>query len=240
MQRDNTSREKVRMDRKRPLPNVITTAQEDSNKLKPFAGIQDLIMDSEDEIPESQETNFLIEDDDSNDETSLETKSKPESSTTVCGALTNLMCNYATSDEDEPDQSKIDPGSSTKIESHKTIETKTQPESQTISCSSQDKKHEEQEKHNASEDDEAPDEVKTNNTDPNGDASDSAQVHLPYKHTSKVNPRAGRQVNKRFRPKPPSTLLQKLLFREMRQERNMVLQCVRHIVQNNFFDKNKF
>lgn len=33
----------------------------------------------------------------------------------------------------------------------------------------------------------------------------------------------------------PPTLLQKLLETEIRHERNLILQCVRHVVQNNFF-----
>jgi hypothetical protein len=35
----------------------------------------------------------------------------------------------------------------------------------------------------------------------------------------------------------PPTLLQKLLESEIRHERNIILQCVRYIVQNNFFKK---
>ena len=32
-----------------------------------------------------------------------------------------------------------------------------------------------------------------------------------------------------------STLLEKLLAPEIRHERNVILQCLRHIVKNNFF-----
>uniref|UniRef100_A0A0K8T3S1 C2H2-type domain-containing protein n=2 Tax=Lygus hesperus TaxID=30085 RepID=A0A0K8T3S1_LYGHE len=35
---------------------------------------------------------------------------------------------------------------------------------------------------------------------------------------------------------PPSSLLQKLLVKEIRKERNQILQCVRYVVENNFFD----
>lgn len=44
------------------------------------------------------------------------------------------------------------------------------------------------------------------------------------------NPRE--QFKKRNRP---PTLLQKLLEPEIRRERNILLQCVRHVVQKNFF-----
>jgi len=33
-----------------------------------------------------------------------------------------------------------------------------------------------------------------------------------------------------------STLLEKLLAPEIRHERNVILQCLRHIVKRNFFD----
>lgn len=45
------------------------------------------------------------------------------------------------------------------------------------------------------------------------------------------------QANQHRRPKLPSTLLQKLLHKEVQQERNIVLQCIRYISRNNYFDK---
>lgn len=40
-----------------------------------------------------------------------------------------------------------------------------------------------------------------------------------------------------FRRRVPKTLLEKLLEKDVRHERNLVLQCTHFIVQNNFFDK---
>jgi len=40
-----------------------------------------------------------------------------------------------------------------------------------------------------------------------------------------------------FRRRVPKTLLEKLLEKDIRHERNLVLQCTHFIVQNNFFDK---
>ncbi|XP_018412105.1 PREDICTED: nuclear fragile X mental retardation-interacting protein 1 [Nanorana parkeri] len=44
-------------------------------------------------------------------------------------------------------------------------------------------------------------------------------------------------AEKSSRPRKRPTLLEMLLARDIRHERNVVLQCVRHICQNNFFDQ---
>ncbi|KAF6214671.1 hypothetical protein GE061_009414 [Apolygus lucorum] len=85
--------------------------------------------------------------------------------------------------------------------------------------------------------DELPLEDSPNKNDP------ASSKQIPETATDK-NPR--KRARKRpvkedaKRPKkplpPPSSLLQKLLVKEIRKERNQILQCVRYIVENNYFE----
>lgn len=53
-------------------------------------------------------------------------------------------------------------------------------------------------------------------------------------HRSKVKPTVETKRTP-YIPRRKLTLLQKLLSCEIRHERNVILQCIRHVVQNNFF-----
>lgn len=52
-----------------------------------------------------------------------------------------------------------------------------------------------------------------------------------------VKEKKGPNNQQQFRRRVPKTLLEKLLEKDVRHERNLVLQCTHFIVQNNFFDK---
>ncbi|XP_040281364.1 nuclear fragile X mental retardation-interacting protein 1 [Bufo bufo] len=63
-----------------------------------------------------------------------------------------------------------------------------------------------------------------------------AALHPKILH-NKVHPKKGHKNSKKLvcaRSRP--TLLEMLLARDIRRERNIILQCVRYVVQNNFFD----
>ncbi|CAF1375154.1 unnamed protein product [Rotaria sp. Silwood1] len=64
--------------------------------------------------------------------------------------------------------------------------------------------------------------MKERKTNPN--KTDESELTLPVITTSAVN-----STN------ASATLLERLLAPDIRRERNMVLQCIRHIVNNNFF-----
>lgn len=84
------------------------------------------------------------------------------------------------------------------------------------------------------DDDSGPEEVKLDKTEILHNVEEIKQNKTP------VNKKTEFVRKNHFRrpiPKLPSTLLQKLLSREMQHERNVVLQCVRHIRKNNYFDK---
>lgn len=226
---ENSSVEKV--NRNRPAPKLTNMLYD--QKLKPFPGIQNLILDSDEEVPAYSETEFLIEDDETNDEIPTETQCKGNAK--LCGALNNLMCNYATSDEDDKLDQLI---AVNKTERNISKKDKVNNIDKTFTATQNFNQVEEEK---SIDDDEAPDEVKTIKIIDTGSesAKPSSTKELltlkPMKQALQPNKYTG-QINK-YKPKQPSTLLQKLLFREMRQERNMVLQCVRYIVENNYFHK---
>lgn len=90
------------------------------------------------------------------------------------------------------------------------------------------------------DDDSGPEEVKVDRN-----ASTTEKVVHNYNAEDKTKiVRKKFAVDKRksfFRkPKPriPSTLIYRLLSKEMKQERNQVLQCIRYIRMNNYFDTN--
>ncbi|CAJ0956851.1 unnamed protein product [Ranitomeya imitator] len=85
--------------------------------------------------------------------------------------------------------------------------------------------------------DSVPANVKTKNTSEVSNA-DSCSTELKPKvshnksHTNKGRNNTKRPVNTKRR----NTLLEMLLARDIRHERNVILQCVRYIVQNRFFE----
>lgn len=193
-----------------------------STKLKPFAGIQKLNIDSDEE--EEVGNILLIEDDEFVIDTVIESGSKNEA--VVCGALSNLINDYGSSDESEAVETTTVKEPAPNCVILKPIQTTSNVTDI---------------KHDKSDSDSGPDEVTITKdadicldikeTDVNSTkAPDKLKLKRPH------NTRNDHiQPPKRYKPKPQSTLLTKLLAKEIRQERNMVLQCVRHIVKNNYF-----
>ncbi|XP_075055837.1 FMR1-interacting protein NUFIP1 [Mixophyes fleayi] len=57
-----------------------------------------------------------------------------------------------------------------------------------------------------------------------------------YQNKFHSNKSLNNMAKKQFSPKKRPTLLEMLLARDIRHERNVILQCVRYIIQNDFFD----
>ncbi|XP_063358392.1 FMR1-interacting protein NUFIP1 [Cydia amplana] len=208
-------------------------AAEDTRKLKPFTGIQDLMMDindTEETEEEPSRNGFTIEDEDEIEEASnpLETASG-----SVCLALSSLICNYGSSDEDENNDEPI-------ITLSKAPKLESDNRPTVISNQASDKQPQNLEKQasqtrNDSYDDSGPEEVKVTKQVTNViETIETKPVMNKRKPKDKIPQKS---ISKRSKPKLPSTLLQKLLFKEMKHERNIVLQCIRHIIRNNFFNK---
>ncbi|KAI8427904.1 hypothetical protein MSG28_002250 [Choristoneura fumiferana] len=224
-QRNHTPRFNQNASKKRrkviPKPNEKKLpAVEDTRKLKPFGGIQELNLNV-DEEQEDLKCDFRIEDEDDVPEATTSVKDTVVASS-VCLALSSLQCDYGSSDDEEECEKDKNTEPGQKTEKHTTSIIK-----DTTPYLIPPKKHE-------SDDDSGPEEVnviKKINDEPN---------NLESKPTNKRKSKDDilkRPIFKRPKPKLPSTLLHKLLFKEVRHERNIVLQCVRHIVKNNFFDK---
>lgn len=201
-----------------PQPNVTQT-------LNPFAGIQNIIIDDnqDEEIDESLQ-NSLIEDDDIYpEEGTNNVNDKLQIEPTVCGALSSLMNEYGSSDEDNV------VNNASNSSSKQAELTKKEIKKQTV-----DKKLPMAVDVNKSDDDSGPEEA------------------IITKSTTDVEQNGGKNLRPKFEKRPrsppivrnfkkpkyqlPSTLLVKLLSREIEQERNIILQCVRHIVKNKYFD----
>ncbi|XP_053617573.1 FMR1-interacting protein NUFIP1 [Plodia interpunctella] len=196
----------------------------ESRRLRPFTGIQniDMDIDSNDEA-EQNECNFDIEDDDTfNNSENGKTTGEP----TLCGALTSLMCNYGSSDEEMTSKSIQNTVDFTEIMRKET-------KLNDIPKATED---------NKSDDDSGPEEIKvvhnTNDIDVINCKSAKSnnvakkQVTRRNDHTSQNK----RRTFIRLKPNMPTTLLHKLLQKEVQHERNVILQCVRYIVKNNYFD----
>lgn len=212
--------------------NVLPTI-ENLRKLKPFAGIQDIIKESstEEDIIENTTTNFIIEDDYCEDLPKPEKNNYAKSSEPkVCGALSSLICDYDFSDDDT-EVTRVDLSDKTnnyECEKREVPATTVQINNNNVTPDNCNK---------IDDDNDGPEELKINK-------SNELPVEEPLKtkescKTKKkvfIERKHRNQFSKR-KPHIPSTLLQKLLRREVQQERNIILQCIRHIVQNNFFDK---
>lgn len=78
----------------------------------------------------------------------------------------------------------------------------------------------------------SPNEVATPATPIETTPVNSTQPPPPTRTTGKAPP----QQKPTYRPPPRRlTLLQKLLASEVRHERNIILQCAHHVVENDFF-----
>ncbi|XP_041978129.1 nuclear fragile X mental retardation-interacting protein 1 [Aricia agestis] len=232
--------------------NIILPTAEESRTLKPFGGLQDLMMDESDDEHNKEEinSNDLIEEDEYVSETPIEDERLPDNSETkVCGALTSLICNYGSSDEENSDTEQKETMSS----KEKKLEPKTKKsEVKDIQLLNSEKPNGlnlgepkaqnlvEEDKAHEMDDDSGPEEtkiVKIDNNEPQNNGNEIGNS-ITKKNKNKLLVNMKNKPNFRhdtFRRKLPSTLLEKLLFKEIQKERNIVLQCIRHIVQNNFF-----
>lgn len=320
-------------------PKVLPTP-EDNRSLVPFAGIQCLAMDSDEDGEEDHNLscNDMIEDDDTGTlDDAIKGTEKLTKKPVVCGALSSLMCEYGSSDEEIDDiDSNKDVKEDTGKNKHQLLQKERLPQSDKsimgvdknlpqeltkpteISSKSEDvEKNLAQEisaseigtksndaslkpgseldldkktlDANEDESDSGPKEIKepknehfinnSNNiikngpsmkqdnkpdldeknnvaVDENGDDSGPEEVKadkngesIKMKAQENIDQSKNKIVKKKvevFKRKPiyrkpkaklPSTLIYRLLSKEMKQERNKVLQCIRYIRKNNYFDK---
>ncbi|XP_075992333.1 nuclear FMR1 interacting protein 1 [Anticarsia gemmatalis] len=279
---------------RKPTPSIPSVVEK--NKLKPFAGILSINMDDEiiEEVSNPQDsTNILIEDD-YFEMPAPPPKDKPVQEPVICGALSSLMCDYGSSDDEAKEKENKEVGNvittkalnknvnsdSTKKAvanvnkdptTNKNInEDLNKEKGLNKNCSetvvgnvNDDCKDKEQtnndistklndlsqnvekldnEKRNESDDDSGPEEVttvKSNVTEPvlpEDKIVKPKEPAVPVRKNIPPRNNNNRQHNKYHR-KIPSTLLYKLLHKEIRHERNIVLQCIRYIKKMNYFDK---
>ncbi|XP_045511588.1 nuclear fragile X mental retardation-interacting protein 1 [Colias croceus] len=209
------------------ISKIISVAVEE-RKLKPFPGLQHLLDESNDKETEQVLAPDMIEEDefvmDDNHENTL--TSEP----VLCGILTSLINDYGSSDEED---SKTDSTDQVVNKcNQKTLNKKLIAEESTI-------KNEESQKHDIDEDDSGPEEVKVVKVDISNitTVENIKPQKQPNSKQTHANNHSKKIVKNTFKRKIPSTLLEKLLSNEIRQERNIVLQCIRYIVQNNYFNK---
>lgn len=231
-------------------PNIVT-----KNKLKPFTGILNILMkENETDVKALDNSKTLIEDD-CYEEPAACVLTKPQEPA-LCGALTLLMCDYGSSEDETSvkeneiltNASKIKPmdtqdsikmndetvnvkGNIDTIPYHNQLEKE-------ILQATEVKKIDHKEK---SDDDSAPEEVKTIK-----DHTNAASIPEEAKSTNKkavqntkpsIRHRNDHRQTNLNKHKVPSTLLQKLLHKEIIQERNIVLQCIRYIKMMKYFNK---
>lgn len=222
--------------RKPKLPRKVHTvipSTDSIGKLKPFAGIQDIVMENTTEDT-MEETNckFIIEDEDCDGLPIMNEEAATESKPIVCGALSSLMYDY---DSSEDDMGKSDIAKLNEINEPKENNVALQINSNSITVI----ENIENKQSGAKSDDDGPEEMKIQKHAETNSNEEPLKVAEPRNNKKKIFTDKKPIKNQYTKPKykVPSTLLQRLLRREVQQERNIVLQCVRHIVKNNFFDK---
>lgn len=240
---------------KRPVKNTThqtVPPKQETRKLQPFRGIQDLVFDDNINNDSPEESNVLIEEDDNYVETEIkevEIVSKP----IVCGALTSLICNYESTDEEDMEENTKQPTikSPKKLdgvtaENHKinldinndvNIGMKCEKFSNKAEVSKPDNNSS---GHNESDNESGPEEQTITKIEPTTyDDSKSTKCLQSRKERLQRHDRLkSRHRVVKLKRKLPSTLLEKLLHKEIQHERNVILQCIRHVVKNNYFDKN--
>lgn len=223
---------------------------EETRKLKPFSGIQNIVINDkdEDEIQLSND-NILIEDDDSDNGNNCKIQQLVNvKEPSVCTALNSLMCNYGSSEEDEMDSLVINKETVNSVKpqfgNHEEIgneqnkvkkngeesQEKTLPDNCTLI----------KPKDTNGEDDSGPEEITIIKANPDEINDNQNKANVKYAQTKTKDENKLRHKNNtcgRPKPKPPSTLLQKLLYKEIRHERNIILQCIRYVIKNNYFDE---
>nr|BAN20705.1 unkown protein [Riptortus pedestris] len=172
---------------------------------------EDLLKDSNDEVMEDCEKHF------SDEEWTRDEAVKKETTAPVSKILMDLSASYASESEDEDLCKKND----------------NQESSITNSVES---------------DNEAPPEEKIlreSDNLPNIHLDKRIKIEPKCKQATfnvTKKPLNNNQINSDWKPhmkKRPLTLLEKLLAKEIRQERNHILQCIRYIIGQNFFEEKK-
>lgn len=226
-----------------PIIHKVSPPLEIKRKLQPFSGIQNIVSENyiEDNDISCLSADNLIEDDDfepAESDINKQILIKP----IVCGALSSLMCDYGSSDDENKDQ--------------KNDKCVTKPESKQIETSEasnsvvkdltydSSKSGSEPLVHknavNKSDDDSGPEEIKTMKPNENLEGNVDKKMFEPHSKIRQSNQRLNTYHQfRRPKVKLPSTLLTKLLRREMEQERNIILQCIRYVIKNNYFEDNK-
>lgn len=220
----------------RVIPKAPTTVEK--NKLKPFAGIVSIEIDQnvEDTAELLESHNVFIEDD---DEESLVNPKEPTDiqKPVLCGALTSLMCDYGTSDEESGEKENEMLNKLSVTQNDKAVEPDMRPRRY---CNNLETPIKDKPKliENNESDDEGPEEVKIVKTNTDHDTASEVATKTKGKLVKNVMPpRKLDRQNYKLKRKIPSTLLQKLLHTEIRKERNIVLQCIRYIKKSNYFEK---
>lgn len=333
---------KFRKPRKQ-IPKILPVVEE-TRSLTPFAGIQHLVIDSDEEVNESLDCDDLIKDDEigtiGNDLRPIENDKSAivEEPLVVCSALSSLMCEYASSNEETDDIeftkkelkgkeiSKLDRTDNSEskgkeqsipmqtcstdlpqkdkttnkigksanedvekqqrqqnnitgvgAESYAVLPIINNPDSKVdvvknnVADTSDSRpglkvpKNENESKNDASsksedkndkldsskkndgiidqdDNDSGPEEVnidKSNKLSQENNPDNIAQENNADNNIlrKKAEVLKRKPVYRKPQPKLPSTLIYRLLSKEMKQERNQVLQCIRYIRKNNYFDK---
>ncbi|CAH4004265.1 nuclear fragile X mental retardation-interacting protein 1 [Pieris brassicae] len=200
---------------KRPIvPKKIVKfdTDQDGRHLKPFAGIQQLIEDTSESEPSSPEpSKVLIDDDEFVDDPNITSETKP----VVCGALISLLNDYGSSDDED---------NSNTIHEKCIVAPVFKDETQQLDA-----------KINLEDEDSGPEEVQVIKEIVTPTLLNTMTQTKPLPKCKKQDKIKIPQNS--FKRKLPSTLLEKLLSSEIRKERNIVLQCIRYIIKNNFLDK---
>ncbi|CAG9784402.1 unnamed protein product [Diatraea saccharalis] len=249
--------------------------------LKPFSGIQGIIMEC---IAEEEKEEINVDIDIEDEDDIIVNNSKVDGAKlepNVCSALSALMCDYESSDEELEKTNletckiiEISPKSQAHNKNvlqnkclHKDHDSGSPEDIKVIKnfrssekCIDNEEKTEEVKEvkpndttpnmlenesfgnteNNDDNDDDGPEEIKVVKQIDTKIVEQEITVQVTNSKTKNVKTHNNNMKIKRYqyrKPKLPSTLLQKLLNREIQQERNIVLQCIRHIMKNDFFDK---
>lgn len=253
---NNRKRTLPELHKKAPLTKKICKIippMEENRKLKPFIGIQDLLNEDniEEDIQDIQ-SNDLIEDEEQNIPVEKGNQSEP----TLCGALTSLICNYGSSDEDDSEEKtnktcektdKICDEKKTKVEekynslkpNNGVFKIFVKPIEQLIDMNklSQDNVTDTSKTdHNESEDDSGPEESRIVKENISANDVQTSNNKTRKERSGLANKQRLTRISVKLRKKLPSTLLEKLLHKEIQHERNVILQCVRYVIEKKYFN----
>lgn len=226
----------------KPAPQIPSMVEK--NKLKPFTGILSICMDDdteEDVCNLSNSNNRLIEEDEYNEEQIEQPIAKPiQEQPVLCGALSSLLCDYGSSDENDVEvhqPQKIDKldrkwvsTNNINMNNNTEISKSNNKEVKDVTNNNLDL-NQTNKSQDDSDNDSGPDEVKNIKIDNKEPPCTSSTSLLQTSKTKCNKNRNNIMQRNRHKQNVPSTLLQKLLYKEVKQERNIILQCIRHLVK---------